>query len=164
MGFRRWRRNWMVLTALVVHAIWGIILLLSDAPLHTTPLADFPIKHHYVAGVFYLVACAMAVVPVFWKKYEHGMLGLFLTLPQQFLLMLSALTGVMCGFRGSYPDGYVPAYSAAAFIWVDQAWAIIGMFAHTASLVDWYWFAPTQFHCAICPSTESAPLKTSTSM
>jgi len=49
--------------------------------------------------------------------------------------MVSAWTGVVCGVQGAYPDGYVPI-GGAAFIWADQAWAIIGMFAFTQIFED----------------------------
>ena len=137
---RRWRRNWAVLCAITVHGIWGCLLLFSDAPLHTTPLAEFPVSNRFIAAAIYLMASALAACPVVWPRLDTHFAGLLLTIPQQYMLMLSAFTGVMCGLQGRYPDGYVPA-GGAIFIWADQSWAVVGMFAHTFALIDWYWFS-----------------------
>ena len=135
----------MVLTAIVVHEIWGWLLIGSEAPLVTTPLANFPVRDQQFASLCYLIAALLALLPVRWPNidHKHPMLGLFLTLPQQWLLMGSAWTGILCGWNGAYPDGYVPV-GGAPFIWADQSWAIVGMIAHTFSLIDWYWFACKQ--------------------
>lgn len=151
---RHWQRNWMVITAIVVHSIWGILLLFSSAPLHTTPLAESPSSNRFLASFIYLGSSLLASLSFVFRRLETNILGLLMVIPQQYLLMLSAFTGVLCGIRGQYPDGYVPA-GGALFIWSDQAWAIVGMFAHTLSLLDWYWFSTEKrFPCKDCPGKD----------
>lgn len=153
---RVWRRNYLVLTAGVVHGLWGFILFFGDAPLHTTPMGHFPIAGG-MAATFYVLASYLAFVPHYavlskplrlvWPKcperLDEHYAGLLLTLPQQGLLMLSFFTAALAIARGQYPDGYVPDKwgSPQLFILVDQLWAMLGMLFHTLSLLDWYWWS-----------------------
>ena len=139
MIHRRWRRNWIVITAIVVHFGWGVLLLFSAEPLHTTPMAATPFRHNqYVGAVIYLVAALAALWPIVRPKYDGGFVGLACCLPQQFLLMYSAGSAIRCVLRGMYAD-LVPR--PWEFILADQLWVIVGMVFHSFSLLDWYWFS-----------------------
>lgn len=137
---RAWRHNWIAIAAAVVHGIWGIMLMVSDAPLHTTPLGHFPIKNHYVAGCVYFSASVLACVPILRRSLDTQFTGLACTIPQQFLLMVSAWTAIASVVQGKYPDGYVPV-GGWGFILADQLWAISGTVFHTIALIDWYYFS-----------------------
>lgn len=144
---RAWRRNWIVAAAVVVHAIWGIVLLWSPAPLHTTPLGAIhaiPLfQNRWIAAAIYIGASVIASIPVVRPQLDTRFVGLMTAIPQQFLLMVSFFTAVLAIFRGQYPDGYVPdAYgSPRMFIFVDQLWPMVGMVSHSLSLIDWYWWS-----------------------
>ena len=140
---RSWRINWIVVAAIVVHGLWGLILLFDSSPLHTTPLGHLPIKHHVGAGIFLLLVSVSAAVPIFKPKLDTTIWGLVLTMPQQWLLMSSVFTAIVSAWAGKYPDGYVPNQwgNPHLFIVVDQLWPIIGMTCHTLSLCDWYWWS-----------------------
>jgi hypothetical protein len=144
---RFWKHNWILITAIVVHAIWGFTLLFSDVPLHTTPLGLLHSVDHlnnrFVAAVLYLGTALLAFIPIAYKRLDTKFVGLMFSIPQQFLLMISFGTAVCCVWTGRYPDGYSPDLygDPRLFIFVDQLWPVVGMVAHTLSLVDWYWWS-----------------------
>ena len=136
----------MVAAAVVVHATWGVVLLFSGAPLHTTPLGSLPTTNRIAASAMYLIAAGLAVVPIARKSLDTKITGLLLTGPQQYLLMASFWTAMVSILKGAYPDGYVPNTHGDPhlFIFVDQLWPVVGMMAHTLSLLDWYWWSLTR--------------------
>lgn len=139
---RRWRVNWIVVIAVIVHLAWGVVLLFTPAPLMTTPMAEVPWNyHHYIASATYLFAGGLAAVGLLWRRLDEGGLALLCCLPQQALLMTSAFTAIRCVARGAYADGVPRPWE---FILCDQLWGIAGMIGHTVSLIDWYWFAPVR--------------------
>jgi hypothetical protein len=144
---RSWNRNWIVLTAITVHAVWGLVLLFSDAPLHTTPMGMIHaipyLNNQYVSAFLYLGASGVATIPLVKKQLDTTFVGLLTALPQQFLLMVSFFTALASVIRGAYPDGYVPDKygDPHLFIFVDQLWPMLGMVMHTLSLIDWYWWS-----------------------
>ena len=143
---RVWRRNYIVLCAICVHVDWGICLIVSEAPLRTTPMAHCPIRNHIAAGIVYLLIGFMAWLAFWSRRIDEAQMrlgklsipvGLWLTIPQQAALMLSAFTAIRAMIVGAYPDGYVPD-GGFWFIQPDQAWTAISMGAHTFGVIDWY--------------------------
>lgn len=136
---RLWRVNWIVVAAIIVHIGWGIVLLFSSRPLMTTPMAEVPWNvNQYTASFVYLTAAGLAASHIVWRKLDQTYWGLVTCLPQQFLLMTSALTALRCVLRGSYADGVPRPWE---FIFCDQLWTMVGMTVHTITLLDWYWFS-----------------------
>ena len=136
---RDWKYNWMVFSAVVVHAIWGCMLLVSDAPLHCTPMAETPFRHlQYMAAIIYIAAAIMALVPIMSLYSKSTLVDLVLCTPQQILLMMSAMSAIWCIIRGAYADGEP---RPRMFIAADQLWVIVSMCVHTFALIDWYVFS-----------------------
>ena len=130
------RLPWIILTAVLVHLTWGVLLLVSDAPLSTAPMAETPFKgHQYIAAVIYLVAGLMAILPMALRSIDNSWWALILCIPQQFLLTISASASIHCVLRSSYADGVLRPWE---FILADQAFGIIGSMVHTLALLDWY--------------------------
>ena len=133
---RIWRFNFIVLTAIIVHAIWGFTLLFSNAPLSCTPMASTPWRHsQYVGAILYLSAAVLALLPSIFKKLDTPMRGLLCCSLQQGLLILSAGSAIYCVAKGQYAD---LVQRPRLFILDDQAWTIIGMIMHTFALIDWH--------------------------
>lgn len=136
---RLWKRNWIVFAAIAVHFSWGIILLFSDQPLCTAPLAESPF-HGYprIAAAVYIGAAATAIIPLLWRRIDHGFTALLCIVPQQWLLVMSAFSAIRCVSRGSYADG---VHRPWEFILADQLWPIAGAMIHFLALVDWYYYS-----------------------
>ena len=135
---RAWARPWMLYAALIVHGVWAGMLCVSADPLGCTPMAESPFGHNrFLAAAVYAFASVAALVALTVPKLDLSWWGLVLCLPQQFLMLLSAGTAILCVLRSTYADG-VPR--PALFIAADQLWGIVGMTMHSAALLDWcYW-------------------------
>src|SRR5207248_8643681 len=65
---------WIILTAIVVHAGWGLLLLSSAATLGTTPLAGSAFsRHRYLAAAVYLGAACLASLPFLWRRLDMSL-------------------------------------------------------------------------------------------
>lgn len=145
---REWKRNWIIFSAIIVHGVWGFVLLFSPAPLFTTPLGlihAIPDMSHEFVGVAYLLCSVSALVPLVYWPIDTPDVGWRFAIPQQFVLMVSFFTAAISVATGCYPDGYVPDShgNPHLFILVDQLWPMVGMIAHSLALVDWYWWSVT---------------------
>lgn len=135
---RYWRRNWIVIVAIIVHGFWGIVLLFNPAPLNCTPLASLKPLGQYRASFVLLTATGLAILHYLIHEKIDLRVGLWLLSLQQMLLMSSASTAVFAVIVGSYPDGTVVP---SLHILCDQWWTIVGMIGHTFSLIDWFWWS-----------------------
>ena len=134
---RIWRYNWVIITAIVVHGLWGVIILFDSNALNCTPIATSPLHHsQWLAGTVYLTATALAI----WHMIveDIGFVALLKVLPQQTLLMSSAAGAIVCVLNGHYADGVPRDWG---FILADQLWNIVGMIGHTLALIDWFYWS-----------------------
>lgn len=115
---------------MLLHGIWALMLLLSDEPFGATPVHGLRLGHRFVTAAVLLAASAMAVRGV-GKRGTR--LGWFLLLPQQLLLMVTALTAFVAVAVGHYADGVV---RPRLFIAADQLPAVIAALCHTFAVVD----------------------------
>jgi len=105
-------RHIVILIASAMHLSWAAALLF--APLHTTGIElvlDLSFGSHIIAAIF----CRNLVLCV------------FLVLPQQFLLIASAIGAVFCVIDGKFADG---AVYPRPFIFVDQIYLVLLCVAH----------------------------------
>ena len=128
----------MVISALIVHTMWGVILLQSASPLYTTPLASLKHWPHGLVALAYLASSVAAGLSLVFRFQWSRLRRLYFCLPQQFLMMSGCGVAAYAVWVGQYPDGYVPTGhgNPHLFILSDQLWPIVGMAAHTASLID----------------------------
>lgn len=149
---RRYRYNIVVCIVAGFHGVWGFILPFSPAPLHTTPMAHFPIQIPIVAGITYLIVSFLAILPhLELSRYfmpsrcrmDDHYAGMVLTLPQMVLMVLSFFTAVVAICLGKYPDNYVPDSKGDPhlFILVDQLPYMSMAIGHVWALLDWYWWS-----------------------
>ena len=137
--------NWMVIAACVVHGVWGLQLLAGPSPLFTTPMASLRHVPRVLASGLCLFASGCAALAMFSKLAlpvpgHKNIRGLFLCLPQQFLMMSGCAIAAQAVWLGAYPDGYSPTAHGDPhqFIFADQLWPIVGMLCHTFSLWDFF--------------------------
>ena len=132
---RDWRRNWMIAYAVALHALWGLMLMFSDAPLGTTALGDWPIGDRHISGLLLLAVAGAAAWGMRRDRRGWTAAGFAAVLPQQFLLMLSAGTAIRCSWLGAYADG---TPRAPLHILADQMPSILACLCHTGALFDWF--------------------------
>jgi hypothetical protein len=108
-----------------MHLSWAAALLF--APFHTTGIQlvlDLAFGSHIIAAMICAMVSLAAVASIFSR---HVTLFIFLVLPQQFLLIASAIGAVYCIIDGRFADG---ASYPRPFIFVDQVYLILLCVAH----------------------------------
>jgi hypothetical protein len=115
----------VILFASAMHLSWAAALLF--APLHTTGIQlvlDLSFGSHFIAAILCAAVSLAAVAAIFCTNL---MLCVFLVLPQQFLLIASAIGAVFCIIDGKFADG---AVYPRPFIFVDQIYLVLLCVAH----------------------------------
>ena len=115
----------VILIASAMHLSWAAALLF--APLHTTGIQlvlDLSFGSHIIAAILCAAVSLAAVAAIFRMNL---MLCLFLVLPQQFLLIASAIGAIFCVIDGKFADG---AVYPRPFIFVDQIYLVLLCVAH----------------------------------
>jgi hypothetical protein len=115
----------VILIASAMHLSWAAALLF--APLHTTGIQlvlDLSFGSHIIAAIVCAAVSLAAVAAIFRMNL---MLCLFLVLPQQFLLIASAIGAIFCVIDGKFADG---AVYPRPFIFVDQIYLVLLCVAH----------------------------------
>ena len=118
-------RHIVILIASAMHLSWAAALLF--APLHTTGIElvlDLSFGSHIIAAILCATVSLAAVAAIFCKNLT---LCVFLILPQQFLLIASAIGAVFCVIDGRFADG---AIYPRPFIFVDQIYLVFLCVAH----------------------------------
>lgn len=113
----------LLLVAIILHLIFGVVLILSPHLLLTTP-TSFPL--HYLtqdgAGLAYLVAAGLG-----WYGLWHAGKGLIFMVPQMILLYAAAISAISATAAGVYPDG---TQVTPDFIFTDQLLVMLFAIAH----------------------------------
>lgn len=113
----------VLITAIIMHLIFGVVLILSPHLILTTP-TSFAL--HYLtqdgAGLAYLAAAVLGL----WGLSKPGK-GLVAMVPQMVLLYAAAIAAVSASLAGIYPDGTVVT---SHFIFVDQLLVMLFALAH----------------------------------
>lgn len=124
------RYTWMVYYAVLLHGIWALMLIVSDEPFGSTPVSSLRFGHRLVTAGLLLAASGMAVRGIAKRGTTVGWL---LLLPQQVLLLISAVGGIAAMVLGHYADG---VERPSLFIAADQMPGVIAAFTHTFAVVD----------------------------
>jgi hypothetical protein len=122
---------WIIWYAVVLHTVWGCLLLLSPAVYGPTALRVFhDLPRSLMAGALFS-ASGLAVWAL--TRRQPSLKSLAALLLQQALLTLSAYAAVAAVVVAHYGDG-VPR--PRLFILADQAPAIIAFVLHTAAVIE----------------------------
>jgi len=120
-----------------MHFAWGIGLLISSKPLLTTGISTIASFLHSfkLTGFVFLFAGLCGFIGV--SKLFENTVNFFFFLPQQFLLMVSAICAVVCIYNGHFADGVIRSRD---FIFVDQSALIALTIAHSVAFINNYMF------------------------
>ena len=122
---------WVIRYAVALHVCWGLVLMLSPDAVGVTaiaPLAAFlPRWPLAVAFLFIGSAAGLCTLPR-WRR-----LAVWLAMPQQVVLTISAIGAILCVMSGSYAD-LEPR--PRLFILADQLPAILAAGMHGMALMD----------------------------
>ena len=115
----------VILIASAMHLSWAVALLF--APLHTTGIElvlDLSFGSHIIAAIVCAAVSLAAVAAILCRNLT---LCVFLVLPQQFLLIASAVGAIFCVIDGRFADG---AIYPRPFIFVDQIYLVLLCIGH----------------------------------
>jgi hypothetical protein len=112
--------------AILLHWVWAIALMLDPAAGNATAIhALLDLMPRASAIGVYVAVGVLASIGI-WR-------GCPLTLlPQQFVLMVSAVGAAFAIWNGSFADGVIRSH---AFIAADQAPAILAALGHTYAII-----------------------------
>jgi hypothetical protein len=118
----------IILYAVLLHLTWAVVLFLSDS-----------------AGNATAIHALLDLVPRYWAVAIYGGVGLialygmikiriclYCLLPQQFILMVSAVGAVYAMWTGHFADGVA---RSVPFIIADQVSGVLAALGHTYAII-----------------------------
>jgi hypothetical protein len=127
----RRRPVWIIWYAVLLHTLWGCLLLASRSPLGATPLHVYdPVPRGLMAAIFLAISGLAA-----WgaTRRQPSWQTLVALLPQQAILTVSAAAAIVAIASAHYGDGIA---RPRLFILADQAPAILVLVLHTAAIAS----------------------------
>ena len=124
--------KWIIWYAVFLHIAWGCALLQSESPLGVTAIHHIGIMlpGRWTSAVGLIMIGTLAGIGLLTND---RMLSLIVLLPQQFVLMLSALGAIVAIYHSTFADGVV---RPRAFIFTDQMPAVLAAIFHTCALLE----------------------------
>ena len=125
--------RWIMWFAVLTHLLWGVLILCyGESVTWITAI------HHTMAlgfsetwlGIVYLVVGLSAAWGL-WRPHGHAMI--FWAIPQQFVLMYSALGAVEAMIASQFADGVI---RPREFLVADQCPAIFLAVLHTCAMLE----------------------------
>lgn len=120
----------MIYYAVFLHGIWALMILASSDPFGSTPVHVLEVGPRFLTALVLAGTAAMAVLGIGKRGTTAGWL---LLLPQQVLLMISAIGGIVAAVLGHYADGVT---RPNLFIAADQLPGIVAAVCHTFAIID----------------------------
>jgi uncharacterized membrane protein len=131
---RLYTNKFIIYYALIVHIIWGIVIIFNPDPIRTTTLNDL---YSYIPNSYLLAATLIGFsLLTLWGIHGSVNLGrkrVFFLIPQQLLILASALTAFNAITSGQFADGVV---RPNLFIFVDQLPALVIAVLYTIAIFD----------------------------
>jgi hypothetical protein len=120
----------MIYYAVFLHGIWALMIIASSDPFGSTPVHVLEFGPRVLTA---LVLGGTAAMAVFGIQKRGTTAGWLLLLPQQVLLMISAIGGIVAALLGHYADGVTRPH---LFIAADQLPGIVAAICHTFAIID----------------------------
>ncbi|MGE5289865.1 MAG: hypothetical protein ACM3ML_22290 [Micromonosporaceae bacterium] len=133
------RPSWIIWYAVVLHALWGGLLLINHVPYGATALHIYAGMPRYAMAGLFFAASALAAYGV--TRNRPTWQGLASLLPQQGLLTVSAYAALSAVVYSHYGDGVL---RPRGFILADQAPVVLTMVFHTAAIVEMHARRPAE--------------------
>ena len=122
---------WIIWYAILLHTLWGCLLLASQKPYGATALHVYsPVPRLVMAGAL-LTASVLAAWAI--TRRQPSWQTLAALLPQQAILTVSAYAAAAAVVTAHYGDGVI---RPRPFILADQAPVILVFVLHTAAVVE----------------------------
>ncbi len=126
----------IVLYGLALHYVWATVLWVDPVAGGTSTLSDLAGLMGSRALPFVLFISSTLALYYLILSRQAGLFAFFCLLPQQSIMIASAVTAVSAMLTGMYADG---VERPIAFIVADQAPAVIASILHTLALIGAIW-------------------------
>lgn len=123
--------SWVILYATVLYLIWGIILLVDSSAFSTNPIGFFEYFFDKTTTSLAFLTAGLLATASFKVKDKFN--NFLMLLPQQILLLLASMSGVVSTIRGQYIDGVI---RPSAFIFADQLPIILLSLVYGAAIYE----------------------------
>jgi hypothetical protein len=133
------RSGWIIWYAVLLHSLWGALLLINPVSYGATAMHIYAGVPRYAMAALLFAASGLAVYGV--TRREPTWRSLASLLPQQGLLTVSAYAAFAAVFYAHYGDGVL---RPRVFILADQAPVILAMILHTAAVVEMHAQRPAE--------------------
>jgi hypothetical protein len=128
----------VIYSAVILHAAEGCIIAGSNAADNSVGIASLLVASDSQRAVLVAVMLISSLLAVMVMVHGPGLFAVFALLPQQMLLIITALGALYFAGIGQYADGYVPA-GGHLFIFADQLPRILFAIAHAVAFYHWLW-------------------------
>jgi hypothetical protein len=128
--------RWIIWLVIILHGVWGIIGLSSNTQLFTTTfyaLLQLTGFSQSYTSLILLGGSVLATVSLLRFQKKRREVGLFLVLPQQFLLLISMGGVIEAVLLGTYANGVI---EPRVFIFADQVPILLLGCFHSLAIFD----------------------------
>jgi len=128
----------VIYSAATLHLVEAFIIAQSKAADNSIPIASLL---NAFAGQRIALAATMllaALLALSGALQRPGCLAIFTLIPQQTLLVITAIGAFAYACMGHYADGYEPA-GGGLFIFADQLPRVLFAIAHVVASYQWFW-------------------------
>jgi len=128
----------VIYSAATLHFVEAFILAESKAADNSIPIASLldAFGGHRITLVATMLVSALLALSVAVQR--PGFLAIFALIPQQTLLVITAIGAVAFAAMGHYADGYEPS-GGGLFIGADQLPRILLALSHAVASYQWLW-------------------------
>lgn len=125
------RTSWAIIYTTTLYLIWGTILLIDSSAFSTNAIGFFEtFFNQTITSLSFLFAGLLATASF---KVKDKFTNFLMLLPQQILLLLASMSGVVSTIRGQYIDGVI---RPSAFIFADQLPIILLSLVYGAAIYE----------------------------
>ena len=129
----------VIYSAAVLHITEALIVSDTTAADNSIPIASLLAAlrgHRLFLDIIMVIAALLALAAA---SIRPGPLAIFALIPQQTLLVITAIGAFAYACMGHYADGYEPS-GGGAFIFADQLPSVLFAIAHGVACYQWLWF------------------------
>ena len=144
--------SWMIWYAIGLHLTWGVCVLVTPQTAGVTAIYHVSLVfmgNTWATGAALLGVGALAVAGLAVKSKSAT---IWFLLPQQFVLVLSAVGAIVASIGGHFADGVPRPH---AFIFADQTPALLAAVLHTLAFLDIYFSPPPMPPIVVIHSPDS---------
>ena len=123
----------IILYCIFLHILWGVLLVVDYTSGNITTLYDLTHLFGHALPYILIGVASLAAYPLF---FSMGLVwSIIMIIPQQLILMISAMTAINAMICGCFADGVIRSH---LFLVSDQGTFVLAAIFHTLALIGSY--------------------------